>query len=1170
MPDTEIQGEAQAQLTVESVAELQRTANEARAAYEYEVAIVHYTQALKLLRMGGPEPDFVTEYDLLARRAECYEQWGDFTSAEADLAMMVDLTKATNDLTRKIEVLYRRAALMNRLGQATEAQQAASAAVALARDVGDRKQEADSLTALGRAWEQLSEYSQSQQCFEQALGLYRELGDRQGEARCLWGVGASFNFTNRAAQAREHLLSALALYRELNDRAGEANMLNLLAQTTTDYAQMRAYYEAALAIFQDIGNRERQGVVLNNLGWIYWSLGLYSQACYYGEQAAQIARDLKASYTLSFTLDSLGRAYLGLGADDQAQQVFEEGRALAVEISDRRLEAYYWLGLGRVALDRQQLDEARELLQRASNLFGELDIPADQAVALAWLGLVCLDLADWPAAHRFTSKAIEVLTTAGDTNPEFPPQDVWWLHYQILQSPHRNDEATSSALDDSSWSYLDRACQTMLSGIASLSDEGLRRNYLNKVQINRAIVAEWTRQAARRDLAPPPDGIAGPPAAGLDRIQDQLKRMLAISVRLNQRRDPARLLDFIMDELVELSGAERGFLALFSDDSETRQWDIAVARGFDSAEQLGWVKTQAKAILADMAKSKQPILWQDVTEADLHPVGPGQNIEPAPLRLRSVLGIPLVLHSQLIGILYADNRIINGRFLSADIDLLTVLATQATVAIENSRLLEETLRANRELEQRVAERTVELQIAAETLRGQNEYLAALHETTLGLISRLDLNDLLEALITRAGQLLGTPHGYIYLVEAITGLHSNGEKNQDRVREAELERKVGVGVYSQSLGFRLKAGEGLAGRVWQSGQPLVINNYDTWSGRLSNISYDVVIRALMGAPLKSGSQVVGVIGIGYDTEIGRTFGKNEVELLNRFAELASIALDNARLYTTAQQARITSETANRELSRTLDHLRTTQNQLVEAEKMAALGGLVAGVAHEINTPVGIGVTAASLLENKTTDFREIYSSGKMKRSDLEKYLDTAEQSSRMLLKNLNRAAELIQSFKQVAVDQSSEEKRIFTLKAYLEEILISLRPTLKRTQHAIEINGDDSLRLDSYPGAFSQIVTNLVMNSLMHAYKPDEWGRLTFDFKQEKGRIIFEYADNGHGIPKENLSKIFDPFFTTKRGQGGSGLGLHIIYNLVTQKLGGTIRCESEVDKGTKFIIEVLT
>jgi signal transduction histidine kinase len=227
-----------------------------------------------------------------------------------------------------------------------------------------------------------------------------------------------------------------------------------------------------------------------------------------------------------------------------------------------------------------------------------------------------------------------------------------------------------------------------------------------------------------------------------------------------------------------------------------------------------------------------------------------------------------------------------------------------------------------------------------------------------------------------------------------------------------------------------------------------------------------------------------------------------------------------------------------------------------------------VAHEINTPVGIGVTAASLLEDKTRVFHELYQSGQMKRSDLEKYLETAGQSSQMILRNLHRAAELIQSFKQVAVDQSSEERRPFAIKTYLDEILLSLHPKLKRTQLTIEVHADENLILDSYPGAFAQIVTNLVMNSLTHAYEPDQPGRLSFNIEQEPERLRFEYADDGRGIPKEHLGKIFDPFFTTKRGQGGSGLGLHIIYNLVTQKLGGTIRCQSEVGRGTRFVIEL--
>ncbi|HAT12593.1 MAG TPA: hypothetical protein DCS91_02395 [Microcoleaceae bacterium UBA11344] len=257
----------------------------------------------------------------------------------------------------------------------------------------------------------------------------------------------------------------------------------------------------------------------------------------------------------------------------------------------------------------------------------------------------------------------------------------------------------------------------------------------------------------------------------------------------------------------------------------------------------------------------------------------------------------------------------------------------------------------------------------------------------------------------------------------------------------------------------------------------------------------------------------------------------------------------------------------ELSQTLEDLKSTQNQLVESEKMAALGGLVAGVAHEINTPIGIGIAAASLLAEKVTKFCEIYSNGQIKRSELEKFLDITMQSSNMILANLTRAADLIHSFKEVAVDQSSELKRTFPVKKYLEEILTSLTAKLRTTKHKVEVNCDENIVLDSYPGLFYQIVTNLVINSLIHAYEPNDEGVLTFDFQLDGELLVFQYADNGKGITPENLSKIFEPFFTTKRGQGGTGLGLHIIYNLVNQKLQGTIKCQSQLGQGTKFLIK---
>ena len=256
-----------------------------------------------------------------------------------------------------------------------------------------------------------------------------------------------------------------------------------------------------------------------------------------------------------------------------------------------------------------------------------------------------------------------------------------------------------------------------------------------------------------------------------------------------------------------------------------------------------------------------------------------------------------------------------------------------------------------------------------------------------------------------------------------------------------------------------------------------------------------------------------------------------------------------------------------LSQALENLRATQEQLVEAEKMASLGSLVAGVAHEINTPIGTCIGVASFLENETLSFASEIQGGQLKRSILNAYIETATESSQLILRNLQRAGELITSFKQVAVDQTSLEKRIFAVKPYIEEVLVSLNPRLKKTTQILTVTGDDAITIESYPGALSQIITNLAINSLTHAYQPSESGQLCIEVILKGQTLSIQYSDDGCGIEPENLKKIFDPFFTTARSKGGSGLGLHIVYNLVTQTLKGTIKCESKVGGGTKFIMD---
>ncbi len=261
--------------------------------------------------------------------------------------------------------------------------------------------------------------------------------------------------------------------------------------------------------------------------------------------------------------------------------------------------------------------------------------------------------------------------------------------------------------------------------------------------------------------------------------------------------------------------------------------------------------------------------------------------------------------------------------------------------------------------------------------------------------------------------------------------------------------------------------------------------------------------------------------------------------------------------------------NQELQQAMENLKQTQDQLVHAEKMASLGNLVAGIAHEINTPVGVGVTATSHLQKVTKDFAHLYTVGDVKRRDLTNYLAESEEALAIIFSNLERASQLIRSFKQVSVDQSSEARRIFNVRQYLGEILLSLHPKLKRTRHKITVQCDENLQMDSFPGAFGQIITNLVMNSLIHAYEPDYAGQIIIAIVPVgEQRICLTYSDDGKGMERDVVAQIFNPFFTTKRGMGGTGLGLYILYNIVKQQFGGSIDCVSEPGKGTKFMIEI--
>ncbi|MBK1837087.1 PAS domain S-box protein [Azospirillum sp. YIM B02556] len=255
-------------------------------------------------------------------------------------------------------------------------------------------------------------------------------------------------------------------------------------------------------------------------------------------------------------------------------------------------------------------------------------------------------------------------------------------------------------------------------------------------------------------------------------------------------------------------------------------------------------------------------------------------------------------------------------------------------------------------------------------------------------------------------------------------------------------------------------------------------------------------------------------------------------------------------------------------RALCELKATQASLIQAEKMASLGQLVAGVAHEVNTPIGITITGASQLQALIGELSDRHSANALKKSDFQRFLDDGMEMASLILSNSTRAANLVQSFKLVAVDQSSDERRAFLLRDYIDELLRSLHPTYKaRTALTVAVDCPADLELDGYPGALSQILTNLIMNALVHALDPEQTGRISIAACRKDGDMVeLSVGDDGNGIAPEVLPKIFDPFFTTRRGSGGSGLGLHIVYNLVTGRLHGTIGVESRPGRGARFTL----
>jgi PAS domain S-box-containing protein len=873
------------------LSDIRVAAAQAQAAYQWEKALPLYSQALEVARRGKQPVSrsvLQTEYDLLDGQAECHRNLGDFAAESDALKTMVELACQLEDPARQARALVRRTVTAIRLGNLSNSQQLAESALKLARqslnltEATRRKLEADSLFHLGDTHTRLGDYPQAKAMEEQALERYRKLGDQAGEANTLWGLGFVEVRSGQIDQTYELFNRSLELFRRVGDREGMGNALNGLAIITNDLALARTYLEQALLAFEAIRNRERQTMIHNNLSWGYQALGLYDRARLELEPLVEITRQMQARGNLAYYLDNLAVTLLELGEYERARQAAQEALELARKSGERKMIAGVQEDLARIQLGSGNPDEAVQLFLKAVEEAEALDIP-EQASGLAWLSATYLAQGNFELAFQATSQALTCLRAHGNTTGETPLNEFWWWRYQVLsaltpQPPLPNLGEGGEDLGELAWQALDQAREAMLARIASLSDDGLRRNYFNKVSINRQIIQEWLRVASERGLPlnPLTDHFSQP-----GDLQGQLQRMLDIGVRLNARRGTQDLPRFIMDEVVELTGADRAALYLMDEAGKRQLAAEVIPPSPQPSPQRGEGERRNEEQLLDETFLKRAPLLRYIPK------------NAPELEQRSVLCVPLIAQDRLVGLIDTELSGSYGRFTALDRDLLTVLANQAAVAVENTKWASS-------LEQRVEQRTTELNAANQALEQRAAELAIVNSVQQGLAAQLEMQAIFD--------LVGDKIRQIFDAQVVVIKTFNLTQRTIQIR------------YSYEKGQRFGTGDEmpfnkLIERLVQTRQPVLINrdaDQQIIELGLTNIGDSESPKSMLFVPLVVGEQTKGMISL-QNIDQEEAFGESDVRLLTTLANSMSVALENARLFDETKRLLVETEQRNNELA-----------------------------------------------------------------------------------------------------------------------------------------------------------------------------------------------------------------------------------------------------------------
>ena len=857
-------------------------AEKAEDRFDHETAVDQVTQGLALPDLSPSE-----RYELLEKRTRAYVAWGDQTRAVADAQEMVKAARQSGDRQRLADALALVCLAPGRTQSLFAPSGVVNEALALADELQDERLRAFALQALANIALIEQRPDDYRSLTEEALAAARRSGNKEALFYSLEATVAMYNLFAEADKSREAAAETRELAEALGSLASQTTAQYISAFSETDLARARDYYERARASNQITHNRRLAAVISNNIGLLMSILGLYNRALAYAQEAVDTAQRLGQG-GIALMLDTLARAYLGKGLLDEADRVFSQALDTYTD-PDSIGRAYIDLGWGFVALERQNGRLARERFRSALRV-----VPGYQGFAYAGLAAADLLLGDFEGARQHSAQAVEAIAPGFNT-PDFPLQLVWWTRYRALTR-------AETAADGEAFAALQEAQRAMLSPIQSLSDEGLRRNYLNKVALNRDITLTWAREAWRRgdSLA---ELVQREPAAG--NLRAQFRRVVDIGARLTSQHDPQALAAFIVDEFVEMSGAERALLLLDRDGA------VQTAAGFNEEGALAL----AEPLLEDLRANRQALRRQNIGEV---PDG-----ELPALYLRSLIALPLVAQGELLGLLYGDMRQIFGRFDESDEHLLAMLANQAASALENARLVST-------LEERVAARTAELRTTNESLAARNSELAIINRVQEGLAARLDLQAIYD--------LVGDTIVEIFNAQTVT------------VGEADLDTETMTYWYAFEKGRRLPhavAPFGAGARyLAREKKPLYLRN----PAEIESYYPDMDATRMEGEQALAGSwlQVPLIVdgmlhgGISLEDERHSAYSESDVRLLTTLANSLTVALENARLFDETQ--RLLAETGQRAAE--LEIINTVQAGLAAELDMQAIYDLVGDKLVEI--------------------------------------------------------------------------------------------------------------------------------------------------------------------------------------------------------------------------------